>query len=146
MAAIRLSGALFVDGTGMRSWLNSEEVTGFTNAGDWPTPETAALWKRFRDDVLSSGVQKWTQNNSKRLLSPQPGAPRPANGVYRLEIDDPQRTAWICTPDYRRVAKLKTPVQDPKPSFFSVRFVDGEKRALIERFGRDEATWFDENI
>ncbi|HEY1760642.1 MAG TPA: DEAD/DEAH box helicase [Bryobacteraceae bacterium] len=141
MAAIRGSNALFADGPGMRSWLRSEEIAALTSKGDWPTPETASLWNRFRDDVLSGGVQKWTESNSKHPLNLQEGDFRLPNGIYRLEIDDPQRAAWVCTPDYRRVAMLKTSVNDPKPSFFAARFVEGEPSALIQRFGRDEATW-----
>jgi len=58
MVAVRETRAAFLDGTEMRAWLESNEVTAFTEAGDWPTPETAALWKRFRKEVLSRTLQK----------------------------------------------------------------------------------------
>jgi hypothetical protein len=40
----------------MRTWLGSNQIAAFTDQGDWPTPETAALWSRFRSEALSGGL------------------------------------------------------------------------------------------
>ena len=143
ITAIREGEALFVDGAGMKDWLESNKIAAFTDAGNWPTPETAALWKRFRDDVLSGGIQKWRAQNSKRALDLGGGSTRPPNGIYRVEIDEPQGDVWVCTPDYRRLVRLRTRVRDPKPSYYGARFVEGDNRAQIQRLGRDWATWIE---
>jgi hypothetical protein len=140
--AIREGDALFVDGEGMRQWLESNKIATFTDAGHWPTFETAALWKRFRDNVLSEGIEKWRTQNSKRVLDLGIGGTRPPNGIYRVEIDEPQGDVWVCTPDYRRLVLLKTQISDPKPSFLTASFVEGDNRAQIQRLGRDRAIWF----
>lgn len=141
--AIREGSALFLDGAGMREWLNSKKIATFTDAGDWPTIETAALWKRFRDNVLSEGVEKWRIQNSKRVIDLPMGETRPPNGIYRIEIDEQKGDVWVCTPDYRRIVRLRTQMSAPKPSFLTAIFVEGDNRAQIQRLGRDRAIWFD---
>ena len=79
--------------------------------------ETAALWQRFRSEVLSGGTEKWRSENSKRVVELGAKSVRPPNGVYRLEVDDQQDRVWVCTPDYRRLVPLRSKMQDTKPSF-----------------------------
>jgi hypothetical protein len=52
----------------MRAWLESDEITAYTVAGDWPTPDTASLWAHFRTEALRAGIQKWSVEHYKRLL------------------------------------------------------------------------------
>jgi hypothetical protein len=143
ITAVREGDALFVDGAGMRTWLESSEIARLTKLGDWPSPETAALWKRFREEVLSGGTQKWRTQNSKRTLARNGHDATVPPGIYRVEIDEPQGDAWVCTPDYRRLVRLRTRVRDSKPSFFAARFVEGHSRAEILRIGRDRAVWLE---
>jgi hypothetical protein len=143
MTAVVEGRAQFVDGAGMRTWLESGEIARLTEVGDWPSPETAALWKRFRDEMLSGGTQKWRAQNSKRTLDIDEQDTVVPAGIYRVEIDEPQGDAWVCTPDFQRVVKLRTRVRDSKPSFFAARFVEGHRRAEIQRFGRDRAIWLE---
>jgi len=143
MTAVGEGGAQFVDGAGMRTWLESGEIARLTKVGDWPTAESAALWKRFREEMLSGGTQKWRAQNSKRTLDIDGQGQVVPPGIYRVEIDEPQGDAWVCTPDYQRIVKLRARVKDSKPSFFAARFVEGHRRAEIQRFGRDRATWLE---
>ncbi|MCA1791514.1 MAG: DEAD/DEAH box helicase, partial [Thioalkalivibrio sp.] len=48
MAAVEDGEPVFVTPAGMRAWLESDEIKANTDAGDWPTPDSAALWARFR--------------------------------------------------------------------------------------------------
>jgi hypothetical protein len=142
MTAVRESDAEFVDGAGLRAWLESNEIATLTAAGGWPTPATAALWKRFRDETLSGGVQRWRTNKSRRVLAT--GERRPENGIYRIEIESADGEVWLCTPDYRRIGKLRSHVRDDAPGFYSVRFEPGDDRALVQRFGYGRAEWTSE--
>jgi hypothetical protein len=141
MAAVREGNPAFIDGAGMRAWLESSDIAALTDAGDWPTPETAALWQRFRDGTLSGGIRTFDVSEGRQALTA--GQRRPADGVYRVEVD---RTGevWVCTPDYRRVAKLRRRLRDRARGLLSVRFVPGDDRALVRRCGRGRAEWFDE--
>ena len=140
MIAVRDGSASFVTPAEMREWLSSNEITAFTDQGDWPTAEMAALWRRFREEVLSGGILAWTIASWKRLLDLPDGAPRPSPGLYRIEANDPD-TTWLSTPDYRRIAPFKKSVRDLKPSLFAARLQGGSSVAEISRIGRGKANW-----
>jgi hypothetical protein len=95
MAAIRTTGTAFVTVAGMRGWLASEEIEDLTNAGGFPTPETALLWQRFRDEMLSVAQQKWSIGSGARALSLHAAEKAPTAGTYRIEIDAPDGEAWL---------------------------------------------------
>ncbi|TBR30085.1 MAG: DEAD/DEAH box helicase, partial [Reyranella sp.] len=118
IAAIKSTNPVFVTPAEMRAWLESDEITAFTDAGDWPTPDTAALWARFRTEALSGGIQKWSIERYKRLLD-APAHSAPPAGLYRVITDEGDGRTWLATPDYRRVVPFKKPAVDPKPSLFS---------------------------
>jgi len=142
ITAVRRGSPNFVTPAEMRQWLGSNEITAFTDQGDWPTAETAALWKRFREEVLSGGIQAWSIASWKRLLDLPDGVARPPPGLYRIEMDPgaPDVT-WLSTPDYRRIAPFKKSVSDVKPSLFMARLAGGTSVAEISRIGRGKANW-----
>ncbi|WQN26291.1 hypothetical protein ULE26_13660 [Stutzerimonas stutzeri] len=138
MVAIEDAEPVFVTPAEMRAWLESDEITAYTDAGDWPTPDTAALWARFRTEALNDGIQKWSVERYKRLLDIEAAPPA---GLYRIVTDEGDGRTWLATPDYQRVAAFKKPAVDPKPSLFSGRLL-GETR-LVEalRVGRGKLRW-----
>ena len=142
ITAVRDGSASFVTPAQMREWLGSNEITALTDQGDWPTVEMAALWKRFREEALSGGIQAWSVASWKRLLDLPDGAARPSQGLYRIETDpeDPN-TTWLSTPDYRRVAPFKKSVRDLRPSLFAARLAGGTAVADMSRIGRGKANW-----
>jgi hypothetical protein len=139
MVSVRKGNASFLDAASMKAWLETDEIAILTDRDDWPTPATSGLWKRFRDEMLGGGVQKWRMSESYRVLAS--GQRRPEDGVYRAEIERPGGVVWICTPDYQRIARLRTRIRDEAVSLFCVRFVQGDNRAHIQRFGHGRAEW-----
>lgn len=138
MVAIENAEPVFVTPTEMRAWLESDEITAYTDTGVWPTPDTAALWARFRTDALSGGIQKWSIERYKRLLDIEAAPPA---GLYRIVTDEGDGRTWLATPDYQRVAAFKKPAVDPKPSLFSGRLLG--KTWLVDalRVGRGKLHW-----
>lgn len=133
IAAVQLGGADFLDGAGMREWLESDAIIAFTDAGDWPTPETAALWKRFRDETLSAAIQRWHRVGADRgLVDPVAVAP----GLYRVERDEAADENWLTTPDYQRLARIAGSVRMTRPSLMTARVTEGVGDLHIERLGR----------
>jgi hypothetical protein len=118
MAAVEDAKPVLVTPAEMRAWLESDEITAYTDAGDWPTPDTAALWARFRTEARSGGIQKWSVERYKRLLDI---AAAPHAGLYRIVTDEGDGRTWLTTPDYQQIAAFKKPAVDPKPSLFSGR-------------------------
>lgn len=138
MAAIEDAEPVFITPAEMRAWLESDEITAFTDAGDWPTPDTAALWARFRSEALSGGIQKWSVEHYKRLLDIEVTPPA---GLYRIVTDDGDGRTWLATPDYQRVAAFRKHAVDPKPSLFAGRLPGGTKLVEALRVGRGKLRW-----
>jgi len=140
MAAIQSTNPVFVTPAEMRAWLESDEITAYTDAGDWPTPDTAALWARFRTQALSGGIQKWSIERYQRLLD-GPARSAPPSGLYRIITDEGDGRTWLATPDYRRLAAFRKPAVDPKPSLFSGRLPGGTSLVDALRVGRGKVRW-----
>lgn len=138
MAAIESAMPVFVTPAEMRAWLESDEITAYTDAGDWPTPDTAALWARFRTEALSGGIQKWSVERYKRLLDIEAA---PAAGLYRIVTDQGDGRTWLATPDYQRIAAFKKPAVDPKPSLFAGRLPGNTRLVEALRVGRGKLRW-----
>ena len=138
MAAIEDSKPIFVTPAEMRAWLESDEIIAYTDAGDWPTPETAALWARFRTEALSGGIQRWSVERYKRLLDV---AAYPPAGLYRIVTDDGDGQTWLATADYRKIAPFIKSALDPKPSLFSGRLQGNTKLVEALRIGRGKLRW-----
>lgn len=138
MAAIEDAKPIFDTPTKMRAWLESEEITAYTDVGNWPTPDTAALWERFRIKALSGGIQKWSIERYKRLLDT---AVAPPAGLYRIVTDEGDGRTWLATPDYLRVAAFNKPAVDPKPSLFSGRLPGDTRLVEALRVGPGKLRW-----
>ena len=143
MAAIEDAKPVFVTPAEMRAWLESDEITAYTDAGDWPTPDTAALWARFRIEALSGGIQKWSVEHYKRLLDT---AAAPPAGLYRIVTNEGDGQTWLATPDYQRIAAFRKPAVDPKPSLFSGRLLGDTRLVEALRVGRGKLRWPKANV
>lgn len=142
MAAVKSANPVFTTPAEMRAWLESNEIAAFTDQGDWPTPETATLWARFRAEALSGGIQKWNIASFKRLLDLSPGAIAPPRGFYRVLTDaDEEGRTWLSSADYQPVAPFKKAAIDPKPSLFSGTLTGDAKVVEALRIGRGTARW-----
>jgi len=138
IAAIEDAEPVFVTPAEMRAWLESAEVAAYTDAGDWPTLDTASLWARFRTEALSSSVQKWTVEGYRRLLDSETAPPA---GLYRIVTEDGGARTWLTTPDFERVAPFKKPAVDPKPSILFGRLSGKTKLVDALRVGRGKSRW-----
>ena len=133
MAAVQLGAADYLDGAGMREWLESDAIVALTDAGNWPTPQTAALWKRFRDETLSAAIQRWHSVAANRPLVDRV---KVAPGLYRVEPDETASENWLVTPDYRRVARIAGSIRMTPQCLLAARVTEGVDELRIERLGR----------
>lgn len=141
IAAVRLGSAEFINHSEMRAWLIGGEVGRLTDRGDWPTAETAALWRRFRDEALSGEIELWGITTWERSLNLAAGADTPRAGLYRIEVDNSDQRTWLATPDFRRVASFRTSVSAPQPSLYWALLTKGAKAANVRRVGCGDAVW-----
>jgi hypothetical protein len=79
--AVTVTGATFVNLSGLREWLDSSEVQTASAQPDWPTPETHALWTTFVADFAPHADRTWSQRRFRASVTwrgsylPVAGAP-----------------------------------------------------------------------
>lgn len=104
IAAIENDPADFLSGPEMRAWLESDAIVQHTNAGNWPTPDTADLWKRFREDSLRVAVARWRSHREDRPVSGEPDDTE-YRGICRVE-QQLDGSITVLTPDYKAVCSI----------------------------------------
>jgi hypothetical protein len=122
--------------------LESNEVATLTDTGEWPTSETAEIWKQFRTDMLRSGAKKWSDGEWRRNVDHDTYWSELApDQPYRVKVVDRDHSVWVCTPDFQRVVKLRRTMTDRRPSVLSARFEKGSAKVTIRRLGRSRPVW-----
>lgn len=141
IAAIETSNAGFVDSAGMRAWLISDAIEARSGQEDWPTAETAALWRRFRNEATGASTPTWKTRSWARTLALEPGQVRPPDGDYRVELEPAANRAWIVSADFRRIAPLRRTIRDDHSALYRARLVEGDHRVHVERLGPGRPEW-----
>jgi hypothetical protein len=132
---------VFIDGREMAEWLRSNEVSALTDTGVWPTPATAEIWRAFRSDVLSGGIEKWRSKVWQHQLTTVAELNLFGNEqTCRAEADE-DGYIWIKTPDFRPLLRLPHRARNPQPSLLHAEFALGTARVYIHRIGRGELEW-----
>lgn len=72
--------ATFTTTHGLRAWLQSPELAGWSNRPDWPTPETRAMWLQFTQEYAPRDIRIWAERRYRAQVHwneapPPPGAP-----------------------------------------------------------------------
>jgi hypothetical protein len=129
IAAVEQGRADYMDAFGMREWLESDAVIALTETGIWPTPETAALWARFREEALSAAVRRWHRVTADRRIA---GGVSVAPGTYRLEEDGLEGGYWLTTPDYQRVTRIQGEVKMRSVGVYAARVQGGSDAVEVE--------------
>ena len=62
--AVNDCAATFTNAFALNQWLNSDSIVELTKSGNWPTPETAQMWKTFVEDYNPSETKKWSQKSA----------------------------------------------------------------------------------
>lgn len=142
IAAIEDLQPNFVDNAGLIEWLQSNQVAAFSDMKEWPTPETADLWKEFRNGVLAGVSQPWSTQEWQREVDIDSYVADPVIGqIYRVEVSSKNRRVYICSPDFQPVVQLRRALYDPAPSVLSAKFEEGDPHPTIRRIGRSHARW-----
>ena len=124
-------------------WLRSDAVSELSDEeGVWPTGETAAIWVRFRDEMLKRKTDQWTieewrvevdKKTDKFNMVP--------NQPYRVEMADKTNSVWIRTPDFLPVVQLNRKLADRTPRVITGRKSEDSSHVIVRRLGRSRARW-----
>ena len=133
--AVRKTNASFVALSDMNEWLSSNEITALTDDPKWPTPSTADLWRRFREDALAAPIRRWSEQNWEIKLA----APIISSHPGRIQVDAKTGEVSVTTPDYWRLTGIKQALSQGRPSLLRVDFAHDGRSARIERMGPGNA-------
>jgi len=137
--AIEHTEPVFASLSEMYLWLSSSEIAALSDAPNWPTAETGAIWRRFRVDALAAPIQKWNEQEwtFKSTLPRWANASHPA----RIQIDEESGAVAVTSPDFRQIIRITQRLSDPQPSLLRVDFAPDKHTATIKRMGRGNAEW-----
>ena len=138
-AAIEATRPNFVTRSEVNDWLSSDEITALSKGENWPTPDTAAIWKRFREEALAAPIQRWTEEEWK-LASKLPQWADPSRPA-RIYVDDEFGKVSVELPDYRSITDIKQGLSERRPSLLRVDYAADGQSATIKRMGPGRARW-----
>ena len=142
IAAMDALEPVFIDNAGLVEWLKTNEVAALSDTEDWPTPETAGIWKEFRNGLLAGISQRWSTREWQREVDPDSYVVDPVAGHnHRVEVDPENGAVWICSPDFPPIVRLRRTLTDRTPSVLSATFDEGDPHPTIRRLGRSRARW-----
>lgn len=129
----------FVSRQEMHLWLQSPAVVALDAQENWPSPDTGAVWRRFRSEFLEVVARKWEIQEWNMPLA--------AGGIglsaypARIDVDAENGQVSVMTPDYRPLINIRHRLRSQAPSLFQVEFSPDGTSVRIVRAGQDSATW-----
>jgi DEAD/DEAH box helicase len=139
MAVITQTRPVFMTGAEMNQWLRSHEMAALADQPDWPTPETADIWKRFRNEALGAPVQKWSSQVWRLDTAVGEHVNQAIPG--RINVDALTGEVSVTTPDYRHIVTIQQHLRQFAPSLLHVELAADRQSARIVRIGRGQARW-----
>jgi hypothetical protein len=129
----------FVGVAEMNQWLRSNEMAAWTDQPNWPTPETADIWKQFRNEALAGREQKWTSQDWRMEGAVDEQVDTAIPG--RIDVDPVSGQVSVTTPDYRRIVGIQHRLRQYAPNLLHVEFAADRQSTRIIRQGRGQARW-----
>ena len=125
----------FHSSSDMRYWLAGQDVARLSQQEDWPSPSTAPLWRRFREEVLSGKERAWEISSATTDLSEVHDDALHDGALVRLEPDLAGGGTWLTGADFRRAGRV-TETLEVSPHSVTYAEVDlAERKARIQRIG-----------
>ena len=137
--AVREGEANFNSHAEMQAWLSSVRIEKLSSKIDWPTPETAAIWKDFKQGALNQSIPRWNKQTAVQPLVSENRNEVPA-GIYRVEVDKEGKT-WLMTPDFQRVARFTNNLVQSQQGILHAEIVDNDIRPVVKRYGPGRWSW-----
>ena len=123
----------------MNFWLGSNEIAALSDGKTWPTPETSAIWQRFRQEALSGPIQRWTEQ--EWTLNTELPSWSTAGYPARIQTDEKSGRVSLTSPDFREITGIQQRLSEARPSLMRVDFTTDGKSSTIRRMGKGNANW-----
>jgi hypothetical protein len=107
--AIRDCPASFHDFRGLRHWLGTPDVVRKQSDTNWPTPETAQLWRAFVSGLENPAIRKWDVHEFE-LPVVWVADPPPVGSPVRIVHDVARHETTIYSVDLERIGYVSAPL------------------------------------
>jgi hypothetical protein len=105
--AVADTGAMFESNQGLADWLASEQVVTLSDSGNWPTEETAEIWRAFVTSFAPPDRAKWTDWTYSDQVAWETDDSRPAAGdAVRIVPAAESDASLVLAPDHRLLGTL----------------------------------------
>jgi superfamily II DNA/RNA helicase len=132
--AIEDTNADFDSMRGLAAWLHSEAVVELTGRTDWPTLESAQLWKAFVFDYQPPDTTVWTARTASKAVVWKEGVTIPASREYVKVITQAGEKSLVVSPTYEVLGHLDTPI-DKDPLGLLISQIDDSQDVQITYYG-----------
>jgi hypothetical protein len=107
----RIWRATFETNQGLADWLASEQVVNFSNTADWPTVETAEIWRSFVATFTPPDRTKWADWTYSAPIAWETDGSQPAAGdVVRIVPSNENDSSLVLAPDHTSLGTLIHPL------------------------------------
>jgi superfamily II DNA/RNA helicase len=134
--AISDTNAQFETGGQLRTWLSSDDVADLTEAGDWPTPETAEIWQAFRSSLSPTPHAAWTERNYTAQVQWEGEPPEDGSAVYIRPTDD--GLPYVLTPDARVLGRMNAALNPARKGLLRGSAHNNSEELFINYIGPDD--------
>jgi hypothetical protein len=135
-AAVELTGANFMDRTGMLDWLRSDEVQALSGKEDWPTPEGRSAWLRFIESIRKGDRVRWRRSRqTARVDWVDPTSPPEPGSHVIVEVSDAPGGGLVLKPDFTSLGRLRSPLKGSREDIVDARVGHRPSTVHIELFG-----------
>jgi hypothetical protein len=139
--AIADTGANFESNQGLAEWLASEQVVNFSNTADWPTAETAEIWRSFVATFTPPDRTKWTDWTYSASIAWETGGNRPAAGaVVRIAPSNENDSSLVLAPDHTLLGTLVRPLNPSRKGLIRAAIGADRESAALRYIGPPDLT------
>jgi hypothetical protein len=136
--AVQETGALFSSAFELRLWLDSEEVAALTEQGNWPTPETADIWRIFRESFSRVTSRAWSEHLFQAPVTWEDDRSPPGGKPVRLYSHPQTGDALVLSEGAELLGQLRAPLNPRRQGLARASVLEDRPGVLISYLGPDD--------
>jgi hypothetical protein len=133
--AVTDTNAQFESAGQLRAWLSSEEIANLTNAGNWPTPETAEMWRTFRESFAPAAQALWAER--RYLAQTNWDGAVPVEGSPLHIRPAPEGLPYVLAPDGAVLGRMNAALNPANKGLLRAN-VSSNAQVLVRYIGPDD--------
>jgi superfamily II DNA/RNA helicase len=133
--AVQDTEAEFSSAAELRLWLDSPEVSALTDRGNWPTPETAEMWRSFRASFSPVASRAWSDHRFTAQVAWRNGKSPPGGQPVRLYSHPESGAALVLSESAELLGQLRAPLNPLRKGLARVSVLEHRPGVLISYLG-----------